>query len=231
MTAWMRSGLLGVLLSGLCGCASTEFCTNCCNCCWPAASVIPHGEVKQVMALWADGLVVQADPFRNGIRTPGFSARVHLFGKDLGEPLAADGTLMVQLYDTTHPTSGMQPPLEVWNIDEANLEQLGKKAGLGWGYNLWVPWTTYRPEIHRVSLVVKYQPHRGIPAFSGHSELTVNDGSAVRPPSQLEVHNSSLSPQGLHPKDDGPSVRTSTLPVLPGSSLERLAPETLTPKK
>jgi hypothetical protein len=221
--------LLGLLL-GTAGCATTSFCTTCC--CWPV-QLPPTGEVTQIMALWADGVVIQPnpDPRYHGHPTPGFNGRVYLYGPQHKEPLAADGVLTVYLYDTTHDADN-KIPLEVWNVDEANLARVGKRDSLGWGYNLWLPWTTFSKDVHRVNLVVKYHPHEGLDRFSGHTKLTVNDDSGLRPPAQLDVTGSRLTPQGQPlSAEPGSSVRASTIAVPRSSSLSRLAPEPPAPGK
>jgi hypothetical protein len=225
----LRAGLFGLGLA-LSGCASTNFdiCASCC--CW-RNDLPAHGEVTQVMALWAEGVVDQpsADP-RNpvtlGRPVPGFSGRVYLYGPASKEPLAAEGVITVQLYDASNPTpADNQPPLEVWNLSEENLQRIGKKDGLGWGYNIWVPWSTMKPDIHRVYLVVKYQPKQGLPAFSGSTKLAVNDGAGLRPPAMLETRIESKPSYRIIEGTGEPTVRSSTIAVPRGSSLSRVGHE------
>lgn len=164
----------------------------------PKWDMLPHGEVSQVMALWADGVVVQTDPTRNGSPTPGFSSRVYLFGPELGQPLVADGSLIVYLYDDLQPKTDPQLPREVWVIDRASLTKVLKQDALGWGYNLWLPWSNYHPEIRKVSLVVCYRPEKGMDAWSGQHLLAVRQPegpsgpramtpTAIKKPSSLQA--------------------------------------------
>jgi hypothetical protein len=133
----------------------------------------PTGEVCQVMALWADGLIVQPDPTTNGTPTPGLAARICLLGHDLSKPLAGDGALTAYLYDARAPLSDKAIPREIWNIDSANLQQVLGKDALGWGYDLWLPWRTYRPEITQVRLVVKFQARNGKVTWSSSTDYAV----------------------------------------------------------
>lgn len=145
---------------------------------WPADGP-SKGEVAQVVPLWADGLVVHPDPMRNGLPTPGFAGRVYLFGQDMAEPLAADGMVSVHLYE-----GDTSKPKEVWNIPVAELQKVLKKDGLGWGYNLWLPWYTYRPEARKVTLVVQHRSKEGKDVWSGAAALAVNTGEG---PSEVSV--------------------------------------------
>jgi hypothetical protein len=217
----MVAVLTSAVLCFASGCAVTGFSSISL---WPVLDLPPHGEVTEVMALWSDGVVVMPDPDprHHGRPAPGFSGRILLYGPSHKEPLAADGTVTVYLYDITH-----QPdppvPLEVWTIDPANLQRVARKDSLGWGYNLWLPWSTCSPEVRRVSLVVKYTPHEGMERFSGHTKMTVNDESGLRPPSQLEVSGTSMTPTGASVGGTSqPSVRASTIAVPRSSSLSRL---------
>jgi hypothetical protein len=138
---------------------------------WPWSDKPHRAEVTQVVALWADGAVVQPDPARGGIPTPGLAGRVYLFGPDMGEPLEGEGMLMVYLYDDAQPPADQPVPREIWTIDHDNLARIFKKDGLGWGYNLWLPWANYRPDIRKVTLVVQYKSPQGKGAWSGTTVL------------------------------------------------------------
>jgi hypothetical protein len=215
--------MVGLLLTGLSGCATTSFCTSCC---WPMAEPIPHGEVQQVMTLWADGICEQPD-VRTGNPTPGFSGRVFLIGAKPTDALAADGDLVVHMYDAAQPKTADRVPVEVWNIHEVDLVRFVRKDTLGWGYNLWLPCNTFHPGLHRVELVVKYQPKVGIPVWSGATKVAVSEGGKLRPPSQLEIHSDTRHPD-MSIVNEEPSIRASTIRVPGGSSLSRPAQEART---
>jgi hypothetical protein len=125
------------------------------------------------MALWADGLVEHPDPMNGGAPTPGLAARIYLLGPGGAEPLAADGTLSIRLFAGDLPATGQAVPLEVWNIDQANLDRVLAKDGLGWGYDLWLPWRTYRPNIQHAHLVVQYTSRDGKVAWSSSTDLAL----------------------------------------------------------
>ena len=179
-------GLL--LLPGTAGCVMTEgFRLS-----WACADLPPQGEVSQVLALWGEGIVVQPDPMRHGVPSPGLAARIYLVGRDLGRPLAGDGSLSVYLYDAAQQLSDEAVPQEVWNIDPANLQRVLTRDGLGWGYDLWLPWRTYRPGVSQVRLVVKYQSPQGAVAWSSSTDYAVRAPGAGKPLSV--VHTTVLPP-------------------------------------
>jgi hypothetical protein len=210
-TLFAASGCALLLVSG---CATT-----CTTCCFPwLAPELPHGEVTQVMALWADGVVYQPDRLNHGKPSPGLSGRVYLFGPDPREPVVGDGALAVHLYDDAQPPTEQPAPREVWNIDEANLQRVLTKDGLGWGYNLWLPWSNYHPEIRKISLAVKFQPKVGPPAWSSSTLVAISDGSGKpRRPSQLQTLMTTAA--GRRPGE----TKASTIRVPDTSSLSTLA--------
>jgi hypothetical protein len=152
---------------------------------WPWTDRPTKGQIGQLVALWGDGLVVQPDALRGGSPTPGFAARLYLFGQEPGEPLGVDGALTVYLYDLQQPAD-QRRPLEVWNITPENLERIAKKDGLGWGYDLWLPWSTFKREITRVSLVVHYKPTQGMPVWSIPCDLLLGEpGGQLKQPAEV----------------------------------------------
>jgi len=140
------------------------------------------------MALWADGLVSQPDPMQNGLPMPGFAGRVYLFGPHLGQPLEARGPITVYLYDSLAPREGKPTPREMWNIDPDSLKKVLKKDGLGWGYNLWLPWSTYSADLKQVYLIVQYRNPEGRDAWSSAMPLALaGNGSGPKSPSRLHI--------------------------------------------
>jgi hypothetical protein len=180
LRGWMtRAGGLGLLLlSCTVGCVGPNgLCLP-----WLNGDPPPRGEVLQVLALWGDGVVVQPDPMNGGVPTPGFAARVYLLGQNLGQPLAGDGNLIAYLYDGAQPLSEKAVPTEIWKIDPVNLQRLFAHDALGWGYNLWLPWRTYRPDVSQVRLVIKYQSPQGRPAWSSSTDFAVRRPTALPQP-------------------------------------------------
>jgi hypothetical protein len=140
---------------------------------------VPHGDVRQVLVLWGDGVVTQPDPAHNGVLTPGLAARVYLVGNDLTRMLVGDGSLAVLLYDGDKPLSENAVPKEVWNIKPDSLESVLSKDALGYGYNLWLPWSSYRQDIRHVRLVAKYQSKQGAIAYSNATDYAVRGPAGI----------------------------------------------------
>src|SRR5262249_19841415 len=53
------------------------------------------------------------------------------------------------------------------------LRRLLKKDRIGWGYTLFLPWSTYRPEVTQVRLRVCYQPAQGSPIYAAESSTSL----------------------------------------------------------
>jgi hypothetical protein len=135
----------------------------------------PTGTVCQVAATWNNKVLFAPDPTHGGAPTPGLAGRVYLFGPDLAHPLAGDGRLSVHLYDHGPTKAGGAPvALEEWHIDKDTLKKLLRKDLVGWGYTLFLPWGTYKPEITQVYLQLSYQPPTGPPLQANGAPVTLD---------------------------------------------------------
>jgi hypothetical protein len=107
---------------------------------------------------------------------------MYLFGEGSDCPFTGDGSVVVDLYDRTHPSGGNQTiPLEEWRIDRATLKRLLRRDAVGWGYTLFLPWGTYKPEIKEVELRLRYLPAKGSPLYAESSPLVFHKDSAALP--------------------------------------------------
>lgn len=134
----------------------------------------PSSAVCQVHATWENRILVTADTVNQGAPLKGIAGRVYLFGSEIGHPLAGDGKLLVDLYDAVHVGPDGQPRwLERFDFDPDSLKLLLRKDFIGSGYTLFLPWSTYRPDITRVQLKVCYMPEKGAPLHAPVSNVTL----------------------------------------------------------
>jgi hypothetical protein len=155
-----------LVLAPLCGCVVT-------NPFQASKEEPPLGFAQKVEAAWEGRVMVTQDIVNNGAPLKGIAGRLYLFGAD-GFPLVGEGSVTVDLCDVTPETTGGQARLiERWEIDRETLRKLAKKDMIGWGYTLFLPWSTYRPEINRVQLQVRYAPDKGLPLFSSQSVISL----------------------------------------------------------
>lgn len=129
----------------------------------------PCGEICQIVAAWNNEIVLAPDPYHNGKPNPGIAGRVYLFGHSVDFPRAGDGKITVDLFDLARQTPNGDPvPLERWEFDPVTLRRLLKRDTIGWGYTLFLPWGTYRPDIPvwNVMLKVHYQGANGVSFFT-----------------------------------------------------------------
>jgi len=126
----------------------------------------------QVVATWCPDVVETPDPANRGKPVRGIAGRVYLFGSEVSHPLIGDGSLVVDLFDVT---SGAQSdlPLEEWRFDPATLKRLEHRDAIGSGYTVFLPWGTYKPEIKRVQLRVRYTPAKGAPLYTESAGMTL----------------------------------------------------------
>jgi len=166
VTQWLRRGLVTAVVASLAGCQSVDTRTF-------FGAGPPTGTPCKVVATWHPEVYFAPDTVNNGTPMPGLVGTIHLFGADIGYPLAADGTLIVDLYDCT---SGQPVPKEEWRIDPESLKKYQHKDTFGWGYMIFLPWATYNRDISQVQLKIRFDPStKGtLPLFSDPSSLAVN---------------------------------------------------------
>jgi hypothetical protein len=162
-----RTGLFAVFLAALGGCA-------------PLMSFVapvneqpkPSPDCCQAVAQWSNRVHYEPDPTNGGVPTPGIVGRFYLFDSQVKDSLVGDGSVLVSLFDDSGPTAS-EKPIEIWFIDADTLQRLLRRDTIGWGYTLFLPWTTYKREINNVHLTVRYDPKQGSPLYTPSSPLTL----------------------------------------------------------
>jgi hypothetical protein len=209
---------LGCFLLAVC-CLPALAATGCVT--WhslaPGSHSLPTGAVCQVVATWTNQVAWTPDPTRGGKPAPGFAGRLYLFGPEIDFPLVADGSVVVDLYDAGAVGPDGQPAmLEQWNLDKENLRRLLKRDAIGWGYTLFLPWGTYRPDITRVELKLRFVPEKGpLPLYAASSPLTLTAESETGP--ALAGRNSTPPAGAATTRRAAPGVITPTAASTPSS--------------
>lgn len=164
---WARSPALGLVACLLSGCVGLEHFLD-------KPEKPPTGKVCQVVATWNRHVAFAPDPANGGVLTPGIVGRLYLFGPQIDFPLAAEGCLTVDLFDDRPRAEGAPPVLlEEWRLDKDTLANLLRKDTIGWGYTLFLPWGTYKPDLTRVRLKLRYDPVGGTPLYTESGPLTL----------------------------------------------------------
>ena len=146
--------------------------------------------ISQVHSNWEGRLHVTEDVVNGGRPLAGLVGRLYLMGPDLGAGQKGDGSVVVDLYDATNVHTGTKPVrLEQWQFSQNNLDKLLRKDPIGWGYTLFLPWSTYRPDINRVQLQVTYTPAKGAALYAPPAMVTLrNEGN-------IPIQTQKLGPQ------------------------------------
>jgi hypothetical protein len=111
------------------------------------------------MAWWERQVHFTPDPLNNGQLTPGLAGRFYLFGPKVGHPMECEGRLTIDLYDDGPVEAGApSKKLEQWQFDANSLKKLLRRDNVGWGYTVFLPWASYRPDITKVRLMVRFDP-------------------------------------------------------------------------
>lgn len=141
----------------------------------PGGDVPPTGKVAQVSVAWHNQVVFAPDPVHDGQMTPGLAGRLYLFKPNMGYPLAGDGQVVVDLLDPSQKgPDGGPVRLESWILKDYTLKTSLRKDTIGWGYDLLLPWGTYRPDLTQVVLKARYDPPQGVPIYSQPSAVSFN---------------------------------------------------------
>ena len=88
------------------------------------------------------------------------------------------------------PSPRAQPKrLERWQFDAGTLQNLLRKDKIGWGYTLFLPWSTYTPDIARVQLNVCYTPAKGTPLYSEPTTISMHNPTTFTQTRQVVTPN------------------------------------------
>ena len=178
----------------------------------PACAVKEQPAPCQLVVRWHNEVMRSPDPTHGGTLVPVLVGRIYLFGQTMATPLEGDGAVSVELFNpsevvppgTEGTPEGGPRRLERWTIDPMTLQKLRRKDMIGWGYNLALPWGTYRPELTRLQLRVCYQPAKGSPVFE--TGTLVLGGTTVLEAPKVVSKGQSSSPVG------GPGTSQAGLP-------------------
>jgi len=124
-----------------------------------AAKPVPHG---RLVSTWEKRVVYAPDASRGGAIIPGLIGRMYLFGPDQTVPQMGDGSVKLDLWDST--PNGDTPPkqLEHFIVPADVLKMFAKKDGLDFdSYTLFFPWPTYRTDVSQVYITMLYTSAAG----------------------------------------------------------------------
>lgn len=145
----------------------------------------PCGTVCQIVATWHKEIAYAPDPTCGGAPAPGLAGRIYLFGEQISYPLVGDGSLVVTLFDDAPTFEGKAPVmLEEWRIDKETLRRLARKDMVGWGYTLFLPWGSYRPDVYQVHFRVRYDPPKGAPIYQESATVCLVGQKSTMPEPQ-----------------------------------------------
>jgi hypothetical protein len=169
--ALTRLGVLAllVLVSASTGCVSMP------KLLWEGTAPEP---VCNLLPMWQNHPCEVPDTVNGGKPMVGLAGKLYLMDKDNVHSLAAEGRLVVEMYDET---SGTSVPVERWDIHPNDLRRLGKKDMLGWTYIVFLPSQGLRPEMARVRLRTSFHPEKGTVVYHETSVTLAPDNGVLRP--------------------------------------------------
>ena len=132
----------------------------------------------QVVATWQPHVYTTQDPAHRGADTPTLVGRVYLFGPEIKYPMTGDGGLVVDLYECAAApgtAAAGAVPLEEFRYDPVTLRKFLRRDAIGWGYTVPFMWSTYRPDITRVQMKVRYEPAKGAPLYAEGGPMSIDN--------------------------------------------------------
>lgn len=174
----------------------------------------PTGAPCHLVVNWKKQVYFTADPTRGGAPMPGLVGRLYLFDKKVSNPIGAPGGLIVDLYDCSQATGGRQPvQIEQWRFDKDTLARLLVKDGIGWGYTLFLPWGSIRPDLRALQFRVRFEPEGGTPLYAEICHVHLQDELA--PVVTQTTAAGSALPKAAPPGTALPMPRTAEPQVAP----------------
>ncbi len=179
------------------------------------ANKLTRSPATEMTVLWRNRVDYLPDPARNGEMGPGLVGQLFLFGPNL-QFAEANGRLVVALYDESPRSPGQQPNKpECWEFTKETLQKLKTPdERFGMSYALFLPWPTYRPDVTRVRIAVRYDQENGHSLYAPETWITLDTSVPGSGAAAALWSRSSLAPgDGIGP----PPSSASLVPFSPAS--------------
>ena len=156
--------LLGAMLVGMPGCASTKKS-------WKFAK---NGDFKRAVGLksskplppevparlvstWTDTVLQRSDkaPQR------GFGGRLVFFTKESEDPVRVDGQLVIYAFDETDREPHETHPSRKYVFPREEFARHESDSQLGASYSVWLPWDEVGGNMKQISLIARFEPNSG----------------------------------------------------------------------
>jgi hypothetical protein len=141
------------------------------------------------VATWQKNMAYAADPTHNGQMNPGLAGRLYLFGQQIDYPMTGNGALMVEMFDETQ---GPPVKVEQWSLDPVTLQRLLRRDMIGWGYTLFLPSGTWKPEMSKIRVRTCYHPKTGTPLYTENAVVLAETNGVMR--EEFKSHTLPLPP-------------------------------------
>jgi hypothetical protein len=129
----------------------------------------------EIITMWRNRVDSLPDPSREGQMSPGLAGQLFLYDARM-QPVVAEGSLTVALYDETPRPPGQPANLpEGWEFKKADLKKLvTMDERFGRSYTLFLPWPTYRPDVTRIRIAVRFDQENGHPLYAAETRITID---------------------------------------------------------
>jgi hypothetical protein len=136
---------------------------------------LPRTPATTLVPLWQNRIAYLNDPSRGGAMGAGLVGQVFLFDAN-DQFVLADGNLTVELFDEGQKKPDGEPvKLGQWVFKKDALAKLATvDEHLGKCYALFLPWPSYKPEVNKIRLTVRYEPDNGTPLYAPPTSVAID---------------------------------------------------------
>jgi hypothetical protein len=103
------------------------------------------------------------DSINPGVKVPCLKGRVYLINAaNNGNPIAAPGWILAELFDTTEQKGNTRPPrIAQWDFSPDIVTQIEQRDKIGVGYTVFLPLEEYNPKLKKTLLRILYVDEKG----------------------------------------------------------------------
>jgi hypothetical protein len=200
--------LLGAMLVGMPGCASTKKS-------WKFAK---NGDFKRAVGLksskplppevparlvstWTDTVLQRSGkpPQR------GFGGRLVFFTKESEDPVRVDGQLVIYAFDETDREPHETHPSRKYIFPREEFARHESDSQLGSSYSVWLPWDEVGGDMKQISLIARFEPHSGNTVLGEQTKHLLPGISKNNP--EFLVQSGGVSEVNIAQHTERPTVR------------------------
>ena len=146
---------------------------------WDTDTDVPAKQVTRMVTSWKDSTVYSARKYPER----GFGGRIYFYNRN-GDPVKAEGKLVVYAYDESQPREINQVPHRRYVFTSDQLQSHFSESSIGPSYSVWLPWDGVGGPPTKVNLVPTFLPAVGQVVVGQEVRQHLPGSDALASPSQ-----------------------------------------------